>query len=121
MERNFVCIGCPRGCELVVKLTEKGINVSGNYCPRGKKYAEEEIRCPQRVVTSTVRAAYGMIPVKTQGGVRKEKIFEVMKAIRALRVERDVKRGEVLSSDIDGEGTVLIATAAYRAAGNGAD
>lgn len=121
MGRKFVCIECPRGCELVAEVTEKGVCVSGNFCPRGKKYAEEEICCPRRVVTSTVRAEYGMIPVKTRGEVHKEKIFEVMKAIRKLRVDRDVKQGEVLSADIDGEGTPLIATAAYRAAGNGAD
>lgn len=114
MKKNFVCIECPRGCELTAETTEQGVCVTGNFCPRGKKYAEAEMTCPRRIVTSTVRAAHGMIPVKTDGEVRKEKIFDVMARIRALRIGRDVKQGEVLAADIDGEGTPLIATAAYR-------
>lgn len=114
MKQNFVCIECPRGCELTAEKTEGGVSVTGNFCPRGKKYAEAELTCPRRIVTSTVRAAHGMIPVKTDGEVKKEKIFDVMARIRALRVDRDVKQGEVLAADIDGEGTPLIAAAAYR-------
>ena len=114
MKKNFVCIECPRGCELTAETTEKGVSVTGNFCPRGKKYAEAEMTCPRRIVTSTVRAAHGMIPVKTDGEVRKEKIFEVMARIRALRIDRDVKIGDVIVSNIDGEGTPLIATGSYR-------
>lgn len=114
MKKNFVCIECPRGCELTAEKTDGGVSVTGNFCPRGKKYAEAEMTCPRRIVTSTVRAAHGMIPVKTDGEVRKEKIFEVMARIRALRIDRDVMQGEVLAADIDGEGTPLIAAAAYR-------
>ena len=114
MKQNFVCIECPRGCELTAEKTESGVSVTGNFCPRGKKYAEAEMTCPRRIVTSTVRAAHGMIPVKTDGEVKKEKIFDVMARIRALRIGRDVKQGEVLAADIDGEGTPLIATTAYR-------
>ncbi len=109
MKKNFVCIECPRGCELTAETTEKGVSVTGNFCPRGKKYAEAEMTCPRRIVTSTVRAAHGMIPVKTDGEVRKEKIFEVMARIRALRIDRDVRIGDVIVSNIDGEGVDLIA------------
>ena len=114
MERQFVCIECPRGCALTVTTDGKTVNVTGNFCPRGKKYAEAEVTCPRRVVTSSVRGAFGMIPVKTKGEVKKKNIFAVMKRIRALRIQRDVALGEVLDPDIDGEGTPLIATARYR-------
>ena len=114
MKKNFVCIECPRGCELTAETTEQGVCVTGNFCPRGKKYAEAEVTSPRRVVTSSVRGAFGMIPVKTKGEVKKENIFAVMKRIRALRINRDVALGEVLDPDIDGEGTPLIATAGYR-------
>lgn len=114
MERQFVCIECPRGCALTVTTDGKTVNVTGNFCPRGKKYAEAEVTCPRRVVTSSVRGMSAMIPVKTKGEVKKENIFAVMKRIRALRINRDVVLGEVLDPDIDGEGTPLIATAGYR-------
>lgn len=113
MERKFICIECPRGCELTAEITQNGVAVSGNFCPRGMKYAEAEMTCPRRIVTSIVRAEHGMIPVKTKEEVRKEKIFDVMRAIRGIRIDRDVALGEVIVSDIDGEGCPLIATAAY--------
>lgn len=114
MEQKFVCIECPRGCELSVVREGDAVRVAGNFCPRGRQYAEAEVTCPRRIVTSTVRGEYGMLPVKTRGEVKKENIFAVMQKIRALRIARDVAQGEVLDADIDGEGCALIATAAYR-------
>ena len=113
MKRNFVCIECPRGCELTAETTENGVFVTGNFCPRGKKYAEAEMTCPRRIVTSTVRAAHGMIPVKTDRMVRKSEMFPIMKKIRAVRVSHDVQIGDVIVSNIDGEGADLIASGNY--------
>ena len=114
MVEELICIECPRGCELTVEILQNSVNISGNFCPRGKKYAEDEMKCPRRIVTSVVRAEHGMIPVKTKGEVRKEKIMDVMKTIHCLRVDHDVALGEILVSDVDGEGCPLITTAAYR-------
>lgn len=113
-ERKLVCIECPRGCDLVVRSDGKRIDVSGNFCQRGKKYAEAEVVCPRRVLTSTVRAKFGMIPVRTDKEVKKSEMMKWMAKIRALRIDRDVEQGEILLSDLDGEGTNLIAAAAYR-------
>ena len=39
MERKLTCIICPIGCELYVNVADnENISVSGNTCPRGKKY-----------------------------------------------------------------------------------
>ena len=74
-KKNFVCIECPRGCALAVTVGD-GISVEGNFCPKGKAYAEAEVTCPRRIVTSSVRGEYGMISVKTDRPVKKTKIFE---------------------------------------------
>ena len=50
--KEMICIVCPRGCHLKVNDNNE---VSGNFCPRGAKYAIEEITCPKRYITSTVR------------------------------------------------------------------
>ena len=83
MKRTLTCIECPIGCEIEVTLEGgKVVALNGNGCPRGKIYAEAEVVCPKRVVTSTIRAENGeMIPVKTDKPVRKDAIFEVMKII----------------------------------------
>ena len=56
MVRELTCIVCPLGCDLKVELDEnkRVLSVSGNTCPRGKVYAENECVNPRRTVTSTV-------------------------------------------------------------------
>ena len=60
MKKTLTCIECPIGCEIEVEIHGgKVISLKGNGCPRGKLYAENEVICPRRVVTSTVRAKDG--------------------------------------------------------------
>lgn len=54
--RALTCIVCPIGCALTVDEAEDGrLTVTGNRCPRGAVYAQEEIIAPKRVVTATIR------------------------------------------------------------------
>ena len=106
---NLTCVECPMGCALEVEV-ENGVAVSvkGNTCPRGKLYAENEVVCPKRVLTSTVRAASGeMIPVKTAAPIKKSEMFEVMKKINAIRPSLPLSIGDVLDSDIS-DGVALV-------------
>lgn len=108
MTRELVCIICPRGCGLKVEM-EDGIiqNVTGNTCPRGLKYAQDECCNPQRTVTSTVRCENGrMISVKTDRPIPKDKVFDCMKQINAVRVKLPVSIGEVILEDVFGSNVV---------------
>ena len=53
--KELTCIECPMGCHIEVDLEydNKVVAVRGNSCPRGKAYAETEVVCPMRVVTSS--------------------------------------------------------------------
>jgi len=54
--RSLTCIVCPIGCALTVEEASDGtLTVTGNRCPRGAVYAQEEIIAPERVVTATIR------------------------------------------------------------------
>ena len=54
-ERELICIGCPMGCPIVVKMEDgKVVSVTGNTCPRGEAYARKEVTDPTRIVTTTV-------------------------------------------------------------------
>ena len=110
VEKKFICIECPRGCELSVAKENGEILVKGNFCPRGKKYAEAEIREPKRILTSSVKTQNGKISVKTDGAVKKSELFELMKKIREVRIDREVCIGDVIIENIDGNGNNLIAT-----------
>ena len=113
MTRNMTCIGCPMGCDLIVEV-ENGVAVSvaGNSCNIGKKYAETEVAAPTRMVTSTAPSEGGPVPVRTRTAVPKDKIFDVVAAIKATTVKRPVAIGDVVIEDAAGTGVPVIATKA---------
>lgn len=106
--RKLTCIVCPLGCELNVKLdNEKIISVSGNTCPRGKIYAENECTNPQRTVTSTVRCEDGsMLSVKTDRTIPKDKMFDCMRIINKTVAKLPVSVGDVIAGDVFGANIV---------------
>ena len=107
----MVCIECPVGCELTVSVEKgRGVSVTGNRCPRGKAYAEKEVVCPMRWLTTTVRAENGeIIPVKTNREIKKSELFVTMEKINRLRIKTPVKIGDVLCENV-AEGVDLVAS-----------
>lgn len=114
-KRELVCIRCPLGCMLSVQMEgDKVISVSGNTCSRGKEYAENEVTNPVRMVTSTVKVSGGernLVSCKTKTDVPKERVFDVVRALKEVTVEAPVKIGDVLVEDIAGTGVQVVATA----------
>lgn len=111
--RELTCIGCPIGCALTVRLETGGIVVSGNGCLRGAKYAENEITCPKRMVTSTVAITGGEIArlsVKTETEIPKEKIMACMNEIRRASAAAPIRIGSVIIENCAGTGVNVVAT-----------
>lgn len=113
-KRELICIGCPMGCPLTVEL-ENGevLSVKGNTCPRGAAYGRKEVTNPTRIVTSSVRVRGGEIAVvscKTASDIPKGKIFDVVRALKAVEATAPVAIGQVLAKDIAGTGVDIIAT-----------
>ena len=105
MTRDMTCIICPRGCALKVEINGDNITVTG------KQYAIDECTNPTRTVTSSVRVENRedtMVSVKTETPVPKDKIFEVMRLIRAKSVCAPVKIGDVIIEGVFG--TDVVAT-----------
>jgi CxxC motif-containing protein len=120
--KELVCIVCPVGCSLLVDegpVAADGlpaINVSGNRCPRGAVYAQEEVRSPKRVVTATC-AIKGTkdntphrVPVKTAVPCPKEKIPALLADIYATSVALPLKAGDTVIADWGGIGIDVVAT-----------
>ena len=62
--RELICIGCPMGCQLSVKIKEdKVVEVTGNTCKNGKEYVEKECTNPTRIVTSLVHQTNSNVTV----------------------------------------------------------
>lgn len=108
MERKLTCIVCPLGCEITVKLCGKEVtDITGNTCPRGKEYAQNECTNPQRTVTSTVRCEDGsLVSVKTDRPIPKEKMAECMAFINSAVAKLPVSIGDVILSDVFGSNIV---------------
>lgn len=113
-KRELTCIGCPMGCLVTVELDGDTItSVSGHTCPKGKAYAENEVKDPKRTVTSTVRVFGGKkerVSCKTASDIPKDKIADVMREINAAAVQAPVVIGEVLIHDVAGTGVDIVAT-----------
>lgn len=113
-EKHLTCIGCPMGCSLTVRISEKKVvSVQGNTCKKGKIYGEKEVTAPVRTVTTTVVVTGGQIPavsVKTRTDIPKEKIFACICALKGIQVKAPVRIGDVILTDAAGTGVDIIAT-----------
>ena len=109
-KRELTCIMCPLGCQLTVTIDGDNITVTGNNCKRGEIFGKEEVTCPMRVVTSSVKTEKGARACKTSKPVPKSMIFDVMKEIEKLRL-KSVKFGEVVIKNVLNTGADIIITA----------
>lgn len=114
MIREFTCIGCPMGCNLSVTLDENGkfISVEGYTCGVGKRYAEEEVTCPTRMVTSLIKVSGSKLPlsVKTSKAIDKTLIFACLAAISKCTVKSPVHIGDVVIPHVCGTDVDILAS-----------
>jgi len=119
MNKEMTCIVCPVGCSLTVTKNDKDeIIVSGNKCKRGEIYAKQELLNPVRVLTSTVKiknAIVDRIPVKTEGEIPKEVLFEAMEIIKNTCLIAPVKCGDIIIENICDSNVNLVATRSLKA------
>jgi CxxC motif-containing protein len=114
-EKKIVCIQCPMGCRLLIKIDENGkfVDASGNRCPNGYNYAKQEVENPHRVLPTNVFVEGGTLPlvsVKTDKPVPKSMIGEIMKIIKVTHTKAPVKIGDVIISNILNTGSNIVAT-----------
>ena len=108
MIQKYTCIVCPNGCDIEVEINDaKQVEkVTGNLCPKGEEYVRQEIVDPRRTIASSVLVEGGSLPlasVRTTQAIPKDKIFEVMEAIKKVTVQAPIQAGTVvmgLGSDV---------------------
>ncbi|MCD8392987.1 MAG: DUF1667 domain-containing protein, partial [Cloacibacillus porcorum] len=111
MITELTCIGCPMGCQITAE-SENGkiLSVSGQSCAIGKRYAEEELTHPTRMVTSLMETVGSGTPlsVKTSKPIGKEKIFECLAEIRRTKAQLPVHIGDILIRNVCGTDTDIV-------------
>ena len=117
---QFNCTTCPSECLLTVKV-ERDANgavaqvrsVTGNKCPRGDKFAHQELTCPMRVLTTTVAVSGGdetLLPVRTAEAIPLALHAQAMDLIRGLVVNAPIRMGDVVLEDLLGTNIDLVAS-----------
>ena len=117
---QFNCTTCPSECLLTVEV-ERDANgamvevrsVTGNNCPRGDKFAHQELTCPMRVLTTTVAVSCGdeaLLPVRTAEAIPLELHAQAMALIQGLVVDAPIRMGDVVLEDLLGTSIDLIAS-----------
>ena len=113
-ERNLICIGCPMGCPLVVKIKDGEVqSVEGNTCKRGAVYGKKEVTNPTRIVTTTVRVLGGtenVVSVKTKEDIPKSKIFDCIRELKEVTVAAPVQIGDIILHNVAGTGVDIVVT-----------
>lgn len=110
MEKEFICIVCPKGCR--IKVDNEG-NISGYTCLRGLNYVKEELTCPKRMLTSTVKVSNRKdtyVSVKTSSSIPKDLLLKVMEELKKASVEAPIKMHQVLLKNIFDTNVDIIAT-----------
>lgn len=100
---RFNCTTCPSECLLAVEVERDADGhvaevrrVTGNSCPRGDKFAHQELTCPMRVLTTTVAVSGGdevLLPVRTAEAIPLELHAQAMALIRGLVVNASHPHG----------------------------
>lgn len=111
---TYTCINCPLSCSLeLVEENGEVVEVTGNECEIGRRYAEEEFRDPRRMVTTTVKVENGilpLLPVVSTRPIPKSLVREAVRALADIVVEAPVREGQVVLPDILGTGADMVAS-----------
>ena len=114
MIKKLTCIECPKGCVLSIDIENcRVVRVSGNECPKGEKYAIQEIESPMRILTSAVLAeglSLKMVPIRTDKPIPKSRLVEAMEEVKKIRLKEPVRSGSVIVENFLGLGVNLLAT-----------
>lgn len=117
---QFNCTTCPSECLLTVEVERDADgavvevrSVAGNSCPRGNRFAHQELTCPMRVLTTTVAVSGGdeaLLPVRTSEAIPLTLHAQAMDLIRGLIVNAPIRMGDVVLEDLLHTGIDLIAS-----------
>lgn len=117
--RHFHCTTCPSECALTIetRIDENGVehvlSVQGNRCARGRKFAEQEIIRPMRILATTIVVRGGdekLLPVRTARPIPRDLHLRAMRDIRHASVTAPVHMEDVVMSDLLGTGVDLVAS-----------
>lgn len=91
-KNSVTCTICPNGCQ--IKWDGGNKSCSGNKCPRGVLFAQQERTDPRRILTTTVRVqrdgAVELLPVKSASPIKRKDLVSFVSEIKNIKLENEV-------------------------------
>ena len=119
---EFTCVVCPAGCFIEVEFTEdyppRLKSFSGSRCEKGEIWIKQEIESPMRTFSTSLSVCggdFGSVSLRTSRAIPREKISDVMDAIRSLgTLKAPIDIGQLILKNPAGTDTEIIATRLVR-------
>lgn len=117
--KDYTCVVCPNGCTIKITFEDYPdqkpvfVEASGQRCPRGIQWAQQEIVDPMRNFSTSVLVKNGQMmecSVRLTKPVPLVKVFEIMEEIKKLHPTAPLKIGDVLLRNPAGTDTEVIVT-----------
>ena len=111
--KELTCIGCPRGCTLKIERDGDGWSVTGNTCPPRPgvcRFGDDRAQAHHLLDRAHVLPGAPVLPVRVSADIPKDRIFDVMDALKTVTVSERIGRGDVVIPDVLGLGVDVIAT-----------
>ena len=113
VEMDLVCVVCPIGCSIKLRVKDGKIEIVGNRCPKGCEYAMNEYKDPRRILTTNVRVLNGdheLLSVKTDAPIPKKMIWKAMEMLKKIKVDAPKDVGDVIVENILNTGVNVVST-----------
>ena len=113
---NFevICLVCPLACNITLTIEgEDIVDITEFQCKKGKEYALQEYKSPQRVLTATVKTTdktKPLLPVRTTTPIPKKLLIPCMRILAQRKIDSSVKIGQVIVENIMDTGVDVVAT-----------
>ena len=122
MRKFLTCILCPNGCALEAEQEGKLlVSLSGNLCPKGREYAQQELTAPLRSIASSVKLQGGelrLCSVRLTKPVPKDRLMDVMAEIKKQTLTAPTRIGQVVIANVLGLDSDVIVTKEIKAEQN---
>lgn len=113
MNKQVICIVCPKGCKVTVSEQDGVFTTSGNACLRGNVYGIQEATEPKRILTSTVKitgASIPRCPVVSSLPILKDDLFKVIQLLESVEISAPVYVNQIICANVLGSGIDMIAS-----------
>jgi CxxC motif-containing protein len=120
MEKEIICVICPKGCRIKVAGEDGQIHKIENYgCKRGVEYASSEFVSPCRILTSSIPVEgtkdKRMLPIRSSSPIPRDKLLHCMEQIKKTKINNAVvQMHQPVIKNILGTGIDMIACRTMR-------